>query len=114
MSYAGHNSAFQAIFTQLHKPSILLDGIGNVSRYNNSLTNYAKDLKETYSITFERSKRYLLRLINTSFESTFVFFIDNHMLTVVDSDFVPIYSYQNTSVLVGIGQRYHIIVEANP
>lgn len=26
---------------------------------------------------------------------------------------MPIYPYKNTSVLVGIGQRYHVIVEAN-
>jgi hypothetical protein len=58
--------------------------------------------------------RYLLRLINTSFDTTFVFSIDNHNLTVIGADFVPIHSYSNTSVLIGIGQRYHVIVEANP
>lgn len=57
-------------------------------------------------------KRYLLRLINTSFESTFVFSIDNHYLQIVSADFVPIHPYWNTSVLVGIGQRYNVIVEA--
>lgn len=36
------------------------------------------------------------------------------MLQIVQSDFVPIVPYRNTSVLVGIGQRYHVIVEANP
>lgn len=30
------------------------------------------------------------------------------------ADFVPITPYYNTSVLVGIGQRYHVIVQANP
>lgn len=35
------------------------------------------------------------------------------MLQIVGADFVPIYPYRNTSVLVGIGQRYHVIVEAN-
>lgn len=61
-----------------------------------------------------RAKRYLLRLINTSFDTTFVFSIDNHWLQVVGADFVPIEPYWNTSVLVGIGQRYHVIVEAEP
>lgn len=55
-----------------------------------------------------------MRIINTSFESTFIFSIDNHNLTVVGADFVPIHNYSTTSVLVGIGQRYHVIVEANP
>lgn len=72
-----------------------------------------------HTITFDRptasrAKRYLLRLINTSFESTFVFSIDNHLLQIVGADFVPIHPYMNTSVLVGIGQRYHVIVTADP
>jgi hypothetical protein len=61
-----------------------------------------------------RPKRYLLRLINTSFDSTFVFSIDNHWLQIVTADFVPIEPYFNTSVLIGIGQRYNVIVEASP
>lgn len=59
-------------------------------------------------------KRYLLRLINTSFETTFVFSIDHHKLQIVGADFVPIHPYWNSSVLIGIGQRYHVIVEADP
>ena len=61
-----------------------------------------------------RAKRYLLRLINTSFDSTFIFSIDNHWLQIVGADFVPIEPYKNTSVLIGIGQRYNVIVEAMP
>lgn len=56
----------------------------------------------------------MLRLINTSFRSTFVFSIDNHVLKVIDTDFVPIEPYYTTSILVGIGQRYRVIVEARP
>lgn len=48
--------------------------------------------------------RYLLRLINTSVDTTFVFAIDNHNLTVIQADFVPIEPYTNGSVLVGIGK----------
>lgn len=117
----GHNSAFNAIWPGigLTAPSILLNGLGNVTRYNNSVKATAP-IPAPYTITFDppvlgRAKRYLLRLINTSFESTFVFSIDNHTLEIVSSDFVPIHPYKNTSVLVGIGQRYHVIVEAtNP
>ena len=45
--------------------------------------------------------------------STFIFSIDNHMLRVVGADFVPIKSYSTASILVAIGQRYHVIVEAD-
>ena len=109
----GHNSAFEAIWTGLNNESILLNGRGNVTRYNNKAV--AKlPIPDPYSITFEPPtkigpKRYLLRVINTSFESTFIFSIDNHILTVIGSDFVPIRPYNTTSVLVGIGQRYHVV-----
>lgn len=62
----------------------------------------------------KKPKRYLLRLINTSFGSAFVFSIDNHRLQVVAADFVPIEPYNTTSLLILIGQRYDVIVEANP
>ena len=61
-----------------------------------------------------KGRRYLMRLINTSTESTFIFSIDKHMLQIIGSDFVPIRPYFADSVLVGIGQRYHIVVEARP
>ena len=115
----GHNSAFQAIQSSLQSPSILLNGTGNVTRTNIDIQP-TLDIPDIYTLNFDspapqkRPKRYLLRLINTSFHSTFVFSIDNHMLQIVGADFVPIYSYMNTSVLIGIGQRYHVIVTANP
>jgi hypothetical protein len=36
-----------------------------------------------FTRTFQKGKRYLLRLINASTESTFIFSIDNHMLEVI-------------------------------
>ena len=61
-----------------------------------------------------RPKRYLLRLINTSLASSFIVTIDHHRLQVVTADFVPIHNYTTKSVMVAIGQRYHVIVEADP
>lgn len=55
-----------------------------------------------------------MRLINTAVDATFIFSIDNHVITVIGMDLVPIVQYQTNSVLVGIGQGYHIIVEAKP
>jgi hypothetical protein len=76
--------------------------------------NYVLYFNKTPTDKPRRPKRYLLRLINTSFDSTFVFSIDNHWLQIITADFVPIEPYFNTSVLIGIGQRYNVIVEANP
>lgn len=44
----------------------------------------------------------------------FVFSIDNHVIWVIEADFVPIFPYTTNSVLIGIGQRYNVIVEADP
>lgn len=122
----GHDSAFEEIYTQnpnLKYPSILLNGHGNITRFNASNANRLDAaIPEEFVLKFEkreisrngRAKRYMLRLINTSFRTTFVFSIDNHVLQVIDSDFVPIEPYYTTSVVVGIGQRYRVIVEARP
>ncbi|KAK4159537.1 multicopper oxidase-domain-containing protein [Cladorrhinum sp. PSN259] len=121
-----HNSGFEAVYPRgpgMKDETILLNGIGNVTRQTGKqpteqvptpYTLYFEKLPEDEYNRDARPKRYLLRLINTSFITTFVFSIDNHLLTVVSSDFVPVHPYSNTSVLVGIGQRYNVIVEANP
>ena len=114
-----HNSAFDAVSGggSVQK-SILLNGRGNVTKALG--TPNETEILPPFEWVFEqptigrRVKRYLLRLINTSFDTTFVFSIDHHMLQIVSADFVPIFPYANTSVLIGIGQRYNVIVEANP
>ena len=58
---------------------------------------------ERYSKVFEKGKVYLLRLINTSLDTTLIFSIDGHNITVIGSDFVPITPYETNAVLVGIG-----------
>ncbi|KAK3395258.1 multicopper oxidase-domain-containing protein [Podospora didyma] len=115
----GHRSAFEALYTNdLGNATVLLNGVGNVTRFLNISADL--EIPEQYSLHFKNRtsaagpKKYLLRLINTSFDTTFVFSIDNHNLTVIGADFVPIHPYSNTSVLIGIGQRYNVIVEANP
>ncbi|KKY23553.1 putative multicopper oxidase [Phaeomoniella chlamydospora] len=117
-----HNSAFsdfyQEITPGIGPPAmvdILLNGTGI---YNCTSDEKAKGICEDqtsrYNITVTRGKKYLLRIINTSVDTTFVFAIDNHNLTVIGSDFVSIHPYVTNSIRVGIGQRYHVVVEANP
>ena len=71
-----------------------------------------------------------MRTINTSVDTTFVFTIDQHWLTVTSLDFVAIKPYKTDYVVRGIcwiyssiplsqltgqyGQRYHIVVKAQP
>ncbi|KAK5129223.1 hypothetical protein LTR08_003747 [Meristemomyces frigidus] len=66
-----------------------------------------------FATTFESGSSYLIRLVNGAVDSMFDFSIDNHTLTVIASDFVPIVPYTATSVSIGMGQRYDIIVTAD-
>ena len=95
------------------KPCILLGGVGDITK---CYPGYANDteIKGPLRLSFERGKRYLLRVINTSYDAGFTFSIDNHELWVVSADFVPITPYNTTAIRVNIGQRYNIVVEANP
>lgn len=67
-----------------------------------------------YQQTFEAGKKYLIRIINGSTGLHFHFSLDNHIMTVVSMDFVPIKPYTTNSLSVGIGQRYGVIIEAKP
>ena len=61
---------------------------------------------------FETGKTYRLRLINASGASNQKFSIDNHTLTVIANDFVPVNPYQTNVVTLGIGQRTDVLVTA--
>ncbi|KAL8709877.1 MAG: hypothetical protein Q9220_005493 [cf. Caloplaca sp. 1 TL-2023] len=124
-----HRSAFQDFQIELGgapplQDSILLNGLGMIALLASdsireltvvgSYAGGAGGLGIKYNTTFERGKKYLLRLINHSVDTTFVFAIDNHNVTVMSSDFVPIHPYVTDHVVIGIGQRYNVVVEALP
>ncbi|RDA88843.1 hypothetical protein CP532_5484 [Ophiocordyceps camponoti-leonardi (nom. inval.)] len=62
---------------------------------------------------FQRGKRYRLRLVNTGAQGLEYFSIDEHMLTIIANDFVPVKPYQTKFVTLGIGQRTDVIVQAD-
>lgn len=53
---------------------------------------------------FDKGKRYLLRLVNSSAGSMFIFSIDGHDLEVIETDLVPIKPYITKSIFIGIGK----------
>ena len=72
------------------------------------------DGKGAYHITkVTKGKKFRLRLINTGINNLFHLSIDHHNFTVITSDFVPIRPYTTSSIAIGIGQRYDIIINAN-
>ena len=68
---------------------------------------------EKFQLNFEAGKKYRLRLLNAAEEDLVQFSIDNHTMTVIANDFVPIVPYETTSLMIDMGQRYDVIVEAN-
>ena len=116
----GHISAFDSVTTgfpgDFDCRTILMNGLGDVTKFSDqpecTLTNTPKP---PYTIVFDQKlKKYLIRIINVSFDTTFVFSIDGHLLSVVSADFVHIQPYTTQNITVNIGQRYDVIVEAKP
>lgn len=66
-----------------------------------------------FELHFEQGKKYRLRLFNVAMEDWVQFSIDNHTMTVIAMDFVPIVPYETRSIFIDMGQRYDVIVEAN-
>ncbi|KAL2022363.1 hypothetical protein VTK56DRAFT_5430 [Thermocarpiscus australiensis] len=65
---------------------------------------------QKYTLWLDPGKAHMLILVNTAVDTTFVFSIDNHLLEVIEMDFVPIRPYNTTNIKIGIGQRYHVLV----
>ena len=63
-----------------------------------------EDRKPIFTKIFQRGKRYLIQLINSSTSSGLIFTIDNHLLEIIDTDFVPIHPFKNESIHVAIGE----------
>jgi len=59
---------------------------------------------------FTSGKKHLVRIVNTGAEGTQKFSIDNHTLTVIANDFIPVVPYTTNVVTVGVGQRTDVIV----
>ncbi|KAJ9136552.1 Multicopper oxidase [Pleurostoma richardsiae] len=66
-----------------------------------------------FEMVFESGKKYRLSVLNAAIEGHFQFSIDGHSMTVISNDLVPIVPYTADSVLVTMGQRYDVIIEAN-
>ncbi|KUJ18329.1 laccase from botrytis Aclada At 1.67 A resolution [Mollisia scopiformis] len=66
-----------------------------------------------FETVFETGKKYRIRIINSAIEGHFQYSIDGHNLTVIGMDLVPLVPYTTDSVVISMGQRYDLIVEAN-
>ncbi|KAJ4373225.1 laccase, multicopper oxidase, benzenediol:oxygen oxidorectuctase [Neocucurbitaria cava] len=62
--------------------------------------------------TLTPGKTHLLRLVNTGINNYIHVGLDGHPFTVVSSDFTPIEPYEATSLVIAVGQRYDVIINA--
>ncbi|XP_044716387.1 multicopper oxidase domain-containing protein [Hirsutella rhossiliensis] len=76
-------------------------------------TNVFNDSGQHLNIPFTRGKSHRLRLVNAAVDTHFKFTIDNHRMTVIATDLVPIRPYTTNVLNIGIGQRYDVIVSAD-
>ena len=64
-------------------------------------------------MNIKAGKKYRLRLINTSVDNFIRVSLDQHNMTVMTSDFIPVVPFSVQTLLVGIGQRYDVVINAN-
>ncbi|EMC94990.1 hypothetical protein BAUCODRAFT_72110 [Baudoinia panamericana UAMH 10762] len=62
---------------------------------------------------FQSGKVHRLRLINHGSNGVQKISIDNHMMTVIETDHVPNIPYNTSIVTLGVGQRTDVLVTAN-
>lgn len=66
-----------------------------------------------WETTVTKGKKYRLRFINPSVDNNIRVSVDGHQLQVITADFVPVKSVFADSIMMGIGQRYDVILSAN-
>ncbi|KAF1808399.1 laccase [Eremomyces bilateralis CBS 781.70] len=58
-------------------------------------------------------KKYRLRLVNTSVDNNIRVSLDGHKMKIITGDFIPVQPIDREWILLGIGQRYDIVIQAN-
>ncbi|KAJ5983636.1 Multicopper oxidase type 3 [Penicillium waksmanii] len=66
-----------------------------------------------FNTSFTADTSYRFRLVNAAVDTHFKFSIDNHTLTVIAMDLVPIEPFNTTVLSIAMGQRYDIVVNAD-
>ncbi|KAL8840748.1 MAG: hypothetical protein Q9170_001186 [Blastenia crenularia] len=90
----------------------LINGKMNFDCSNSTTSNKCTNNAGVSKFQFTSGKTHLLRLINTGSQGIQKFSIDNHMMNVIATDFVPIKPYEASVVTVAVGQRTDVLVKA--
>lgn len=75
-------------------------------------TNVYGDLGSRFNMTVTEGESHRIRLVNAAIDTHFKFMVDDHTMTVIAMDLVPIEPYTTTVLSIGMGQRYDVIINA--
>ncbi|KAI8932752.1 hypothetical protein NX059_010242 [Plenodomus lindquistii] len=102
-----HTSAFTVNAASLHAngPPTADNVLVNGSMTSAAGGKYAET-------TLTPGKSHLLRLVNTGINNYVHVALDGHPFTVISADFTPIVPFETTSLLLAVGQRYEVIINA--
>ncbi len=67
---------------------------------------------EYAKVVITPGKVHRLRLVNPPADNTYTFSIVGHDFTIIQTDFVPVTPVSVSSVYIGVGQRYDILIDA--
>lgn len=76
-------------------------------------TNVYEDGGQRLNVSFASGTSYRMRLVNAAIDTHFKFMIDNHTMTVIAADLVPITPFTAEYLDISMGQRYDIVVTAD-
>ncbi|KAH9889738.1 multicopper oxidase [Xylariomycetidae sp. FL2044] len=93
-------------YAQTQGPPTLANGLING-------TNTWEDGGSRFEVSVTEGSSYRMRLVNAAIDTHFKFSIDNHTMTVIAADFIPVQPYEATYVNIGMGQRMDVIVTAD-
>ncbi|KAJ5898494.1 hypothetical protein N7504_008782 [Penicillium tannophilum] len=97
---------------QLDGPPTLDNGLINGTNVFGE-DGYANQTGTRFNTSFTEGTSYRLRLVNAACDTHFKFMIDNHTMTVIANDLVPITPYKTNVLNIAMGQRYDVIVTAD-
>ncbi|KAJ5476195.1 CAZyme family AA1 [Penicillium sp. IBT 31633x] len=95
---------------QTRGPPVLDTGLINGTNVFGNDTNATG---KRFTMKVDQGSSYRLRIVNSAVDTHWKIMIDDHTLTVIGMDFVPIKPYTTNYVNIGMGQRYDVIVTAN-
>src|SRR5437764_381734 len=92
--------------------------VGTPYPMNNGLINGKNVNKATgsgsrYEMKFTAGKYHRIRFINSAIDTMFQVALDEHEMTVIAADFVPIKPFNTETLTIASGQRYDVIIHAD-